>query len=413
MKLGRLLLKGFNRKSSKKALPKKRATQKRALKRAPSPKIGFKLGKAATQKRQRPLAQELQLPAVVTSKKPSLAQVQVVSPKLSQNDRVVLSTSELIRPGDSLKQCIEGFLLDQRSPHTRKAYGKDLKRFIQFLLLRKIEKGVERLDRSVLIAYKESLISEGLSHTTIDRHLATLRSFFRWLVDDGIIEKSPAESVRFLNPKRLSTTSGFTDEEVRKILALPDLHTRTGSQHYAILMILFYCGLRRSEVCALRMPNLGKERGHSVIKLIGKGNSERVIVLIPAVANALEHYFKITGRDSTQDQPLFTPIRNNRTGVLLKALDPSMIFYIVTKYAKHAGIAHRVSPHSCRATAISNARDNNVPDRAIQEFAGWSTPNMITRYDKRKSASEKSAAHAIRYGAEDRAKKPDEKPTPA
>jgi len=366
MKLGKLLLKGFQRKARTQAPAKK-------LKRARSPQ---------------------------TALVPALRQVPVQS---QPSHRVGLHTSELIRPGDSLKQCIEGFLLDQRSPHTRKAYGKDLKRFIQFLLLRKIERGVERLDRSVLIAYKESLIAEGLLHTTIDRHLATLRSFFRWLVDDGIIEKSPAESVRFLNPKRLSATSGFTDEEVRKILTLPDLHTRTGSQHYAVLMILFYCGLRRSEVCALRMANLSKERGHPVIKLVGKGNSERIIVLIPAVWNALEHYFRITGRDRTQDQPLFTPIRNNRTGVLLKELDSSMIFYIVTKYARSAGIAHRVSPHSCRATAISNARDHHVPDRAIQEFAGWSTPNMITRYDKRKSSIEKSAAHAIQYGAPDRA----------
>jgi len=79
-----------------------------------------------------------------------------------------------------------------------------------------------------------------------------------------------------------------------------------------------------------------------------------------------------------------------------------MIFYIVTKYARQAGIANRVSPHSCRATAISNARDRNVPDRAIQEFAGWATPDMITRYDKRKTAVENSAALSIDYGNEER-----------
>ncbi len=64
-----------------------------------------------------------------------------------------------------------------------------------------------------------------------------------------------------------------------------------------------------------------------------------------------------------------------------------------------AGIQKRVSPHSCRATAISNARDREAPDRAIQEFAGWSSPEMIVRYDKRKTAVEKSAAHMISYGA--------------
>jgi site-specific recombinase XerD len=384
MKLGRLLLKGLQRKRKPARKSKARQVSK-----------GASLARSSV-RRSRKEAENRDFGAPSTF--PALS-------SSSSRSSTALSTLDLVRAPDLLKKSIEGFLLDQRSPHTRRAYEKDLKRFIRFLLLRKIEKGVERLDRSVLIAYKESLISEGLLHTTIDRHLATLRSFFRWLVDDGLIEKSPAESVRFLNPKRLSATAGFTDEEVRKLLSMPDLHTRSGAQHYAILMILFYCGLRRSEVCMLRMPNLGKERGHAVIKLLGKGNSERVIVLIPAVCNALEHYFKITGRDRTVDQPLFTPIRNNRTGVLQKTLDPSLIFYIVTKYAKQAGIAHRVSPHSCRATAISNARDHNVPDRAIQEFAGWTTPNMITRYDKRKSSVEKSAAHAIHYGAVDRAER--------
>lgn len=313
-----------------------------------------------------------------------------------------MTTESLIRPDDQLRQSIEAFLLDQRSPHTQRAYGKDLKRFVKFLLERKWNQGVERIDRSLIVSYKDSLLVEKLQHTSIDRHLATLRSFFKWLVDDGILEKSPADSVRFLNPKRLSVTNGFTDEEVAKILVLPDLHTRSGALHYAILMVLFYCGVRRSELCDLRTRSVGKERGHHVLRLKGKGNAERIIVMIPPVWNALKYYFRITQRDFSQDAPLFMPLKNNRTGVYNKAMDPSAIFYIVTRYAALAGISKRVSPHSCRATAISNARDHNVPDRAIQEFAGWASPDMITRYDKRKNSVENSAARSISYGIESR-----------
>jgi site-specific recombinase XerD len=312
------------------------------------------------------------------------------------------SIQEMIKPDDRLKQSIEAFLLDQRSPHTRRAYQKDLKRFIQFLIVRKINAGFEQLNRTILIAYKESLLAEGLQHTTVDRHLATLRSFFKWLVDDGLITKSPADGVRFLNPKRISRTIGFSDEEVKKVLSVPNLHTRTGSMHYAILMILFYCGLRRSELCSLRTTNLGMERNQRVLRLRGKGNAERVIVMIPPVWNALLHYFFISRRDLARDEFLFLPLKNNRTNVVNKHLDTSMIFYIVTRYSRLAGISNRVSPHSCRATAISNARDHHVPDRAIQEFAGWASPDMITRYDKRRTSVENSAAHSISYGAEDR-----------
>lgn len=308
-----------------------------------------------------------------------------------------LSSQDLIRPQDKLRQSIESFLLDQRSPHTRRAYGKDLKRFVQFLHLRKEQKGLEAMNRSLLIAYKEKLLSDELEHTTVDRHIATLRSFFQWLVDDGILSKSPASGVRFLNPKRISKTIGFTDDEVKRVVALPDLHTQSGSMHYAILMVLFYCGLRRSELCNLKTSHLGTEREQRILRLRGKGNAERIVVILPAVWNALLHYFRITGRNISEDRFLFSPLRNNRTGKLNKPLDTTMIYYIVVRYAKKAGIVNRVSPHSCRATAISNARDHHVSDRAIQEFAGWTSPAMITRYDKRKTAIEDSAGHSISY----------------
>jgi integrase/recombinase XerD len=313
-----------------------------------------------------------------------------------------MTTQDLVRPGEKLKLSIEGFLMDQNSPHTRRAYGKDLKRFVQFLLTRQYQLGIESLNRSVMIAYKEFLLSEGLEHTTVDRHLATLRSFFKWLIDDGLISRSPVEGVRFLNPKRVSRTIGFSDEEVRKMLTLPDLHRRTGAMHYAILMVLFYCGLRRSELCNLKTTQIGVERNQHVLRLMGKGNAERVIVMLPAVWSAIQYYFHITRRQLDSDEYLFISLRAHRVGQSKKPLDSSSIFYIVTRYAKRAGISNRVSPHSCRATAISNARDHHVPDRAIQEFAGWASPDMITRYDKRKSSIVDSAAFGIDYGSTDR-----------
>ncbi len=416
--LGLFLLKRLQR---PRVSARKKSTQKK-LKRKSSPRrlslfqiqeqIPEVKKRKYSKKKEEALPNQLPLPlqeskAVVQETKeivPQAVTVEVVPPPPLEWGGS-LSTLDLVRPSDSLKQSIEAFLLDQRSPHTRKAYGKDLKRFVKFLHARKEDQGIENLGRSVLIAYKESLLTEGLEHTSVDRHLATLRSFFKWLVDDGVLNKSPADGVRFMNPKRISKTIGFTDEEVKRMLKQPDLHTRIGAMHYAILMVLFYCGLRRSELCDLHTKNLGTERNHRVIRLRGKGNSERVIVMVQAVWNAIQYYFYITGRTFAADEPLFIPLRNNRTGVVNKPLDPSTIFYIVTKYARQAGIANRVSPHSCRATAISNARDHNVPDRAIQEFAGWASPDMITRYDKRKSSIEHSAAHAIKYGADDRSPK--------
>jgi site-specific recombinase XerD len=401
MKLGRLLLKSLQQRKNHSASCKVRARKRRRQNvrvRFLFERVPRTVHAPASSKDlipQKPILSLEPSHEPVTSK-PALAHIDVTNSAL-------LLTTELIQPNEVIRQSIEAFLLDQRSEHTRRAYGKDLKRFVKFLIARKFERGIERIDRSILIAYKDLLLSDGLEHTTVDRHLATLRSFFGWLVDDGLLSRNPAEGVRFLNPKKISKTIGFTDEEVRKILALPNLHLRTGALHYAVLMVLFYCGLRRSELAALRTSSLGMERNHHVIRLRGKGNAERIIPLITPVWNAITYYAKISRKDLlAHDQFLFSPIRNNRSGVIEKGLDPSMVFYIVTRYARLAGIANRVSPHSCRATAISNARDKNVPDRAIQEFAGWASPDMITRYDKRKTAVENSAALAIRYGAEDR-----------
>ena len=365
-KIGSLLLKGFSKRKIKKRLKKPALSGARVI---PAPQ--------------------------------RLRQQQQAKQKHSAHT-ISFQAVQLAAPNDQLKASIFAFLQDLRSVHTRRAYEKDLKRFVKFLIERKSRLGPESLTRALVIAYKDFLLSEKLEHTTIDLHLATLRSFFRWLVEDGILTENPAEKVRFLNPKRESKTIGFSDEEVIKVLKMPDLHTRTGSMHYAALMLLFYCGLRRSELCSIRSSHLGFEKNHHFIRLRGKGNAERIVVVLPAVWNAIQHYLKITRKGVGQDEPLFSPIRNNRTGVSNKTLDPSMIYYIVTHYAKKAGIENRVSPHSCRATAISNARDHQVPDRAIQEFAGWSTTTMITRYDKRKTALEKSAVHAINYGNEQR-----------
>ena len=359
-----------------------------------------RLGRRSTPRpkpRQRPNSKTT--PAVRKAPRPTLTLARTPTRKEALAPAPVL---DLVRPTGALKKSIEAFLLDQRSENTRRAYSKDLKRFLKYWLERRERSGLLTLDRGLVIGYKDALLSEGLEHTTIDRHLASLRSFFRWLVEDGHIEKNPAENVRFLNPRRESKTQGFTDEEVLKVLKGPDLHTRTGSLHYVILMILFYCGLRRSELCDLRMNQIQTERGYRFFRLRGKGNAERIVVIRDPVWNAIEHYLYVNRKSLNGDAPLFTPIRNNRTLRVEKPIDPSLVFYIVRKYSNLAGITHRVSPHSCRATAISNARDHNVPDRAIQEFAGWSTTTMITRYDKRKSSLEKSAVHSIDYGQTER-----------
>ena len=122
---------------------------------------------------------------------------------------------------------------------------------------------------------------------------------------------------------------------------------------HIFLMILFYCGLRRSEVCQLSFDQVGFEKNTRFFKFRGKGNAERIVVMVPAVFHALEYYLRICNKQPQSGEFIFTPRKNNRTKDHKKPLDPSSIFYVVRKYAKKAGITKKVGPHSCRATAIS------------------------------------------------------------
>ena len=101
---------------------------------------------------------------------------------------------------------------------------------------------------------------------------------------------------------------------------------------------------------------------------------------------------------SETEAPLFTPTRNPRTKALIKPLNPNAISYIVIRYARKAGVLKQISPHSCRATCISNALDRRATQRSVQNLAGWSTPLMIQRYDKRREDLKNSAAFLVDYG---------------
>lgn len=299
---------------------------------------------------------------------------------------------------------IQPFLQNQLSEHTRRAYEGDLKQFFMFLEGRISPEDLRILRPEHIILFRKSL-EEGrltgkvLEKATVNRKLAVVKSFLSWLKLNRLIEENPAELVKGFPQSQESSLKGFSDEEARKILLLPRLNSRAGALHCAVLHMLFYMGLRKAELMSLKMGDLGEERGVSVLKVRGKGHRIRVLPLVPIVKASLEHYFQVCRRDKSQTESfLFTPTKNPLNGILEKPLGPNAITYMVTHYAKKAGVLQKVSPHSCRATCISNALDKKATHRSVQYLAGWSTPLMIQRYDKRREELQNSAAFVVDYG---------------
>ncbi|NBU22281.1 hypothetical protein EBS43_12850, partial [bacterium] len=241
-----------------------------------------------------------------------------------------------------------------------------------------------------------------MEKATVNRKLAVVKSFLNWLKVNQVVRDNPAQLVKGFPQSQESALKGLSDDEARKILNLPKRNSRAGALHLAVLHVLLYLGLRKSELLNLKMGDLTEERGVPVIKVRGKGHRVRILPLTQQVKVALEHYFYACRRDRNQhEEPLFTPTKNPVSGQLVKKMHPHAITYIVIHYAKKAGILKKISPHSCRATCISNALDRKATQRSVQHLAGWSTPLMIQRYDKRREDLKNSAAFLVDYGADE------------
>lgn len=300
-------------------------------------------------------------------------------------------------------QEMQRFVQTQRSVHTRRAYESDLKQFVGYL--RAERAAGDSFD--TLLAYREWLVKPdyegglGLVRGSANRKFATIRSFLTWLQARGRVKENPSLWIKNFRAKTESPTQAFSDLEVADMLGRPNEATSSGLMHSAILHLLFYLGLRRSELVSLQAKHFGWSRAGDAtmltVRVQGKGDKERILPLPEKVKGILERYMDKRGLVIGGEGYLFSPVRNNVTKVKNKPIDSQAVYYIVKKYAEKAGVGRRVSPHSCRATCISNALDHSASHRSVQQMAGWSSPLMIEKYDKRRTALQDSAVHVVDY----------------
>ena len=358
---------------------------------------------AGTQAFRENLKAPIPMPLPTSTPKPLLEKkqtTQIISlPKTHQDPGSEVVSAPAIFETEGFWAFLESFLKSQNSSHTRRAYETDLIDFLSHL-----KASNQAMNVHTLVGYREILrtrlspkTGEPLSHVSINRKIATIKSFLNWLVLNGVIPNNPAKAVKSFRAGRESPTRDIPNDRVRQMLDLPARHKVAGRMHHAMLSILFHLGLRRTELVGLRTSDLFEQDGMRVIRVRGKGDKERILPLPTEVAKSLDTYLEMARKDPKLDQPLFSPVKNNVTKIKDKPLHPNAVAYVVKHYAKLAGVAYRVSPHSARATAVSNALDNLAPHRAVQHMAGWSSPLMVTRYDKRKEDLRNSAVKYVDY----------------
>ena len=264
------------------------------------------------------------------------------------------------------------------SPHTITAYKKDLEDYFAYLE----QKGLEevRADHLVVRRYMTELRDQGISKNSMARKMSSLRSYYRFLIRENVLEDSPLALVS--SPKETKKLPKFVHyEDIRRMLELPD-RTPAGLRDRAIMEILYGGGLRVSELVGLELNQLLFPIRS--VKVMGKGKKERLVPLGDYAINALKDYLE-NGRpllvkpENEEEQGVFLNQRNGH------AITDRAVRNILNKYVMQMSGTLKISPHMLRHSYATHMLENGADIRIIQELLGHerlSTTQIYTHITK-------------------------------
>jgi integrase/recombinase XerD len=285
-----------------------------------------------------------------------------------------------------------------RNRSTRRAYENAIKDFMQFTGIARPEE-FRTVTRAHVIAWRDDLnLREDIqSGATVRHRLAALSSLFEYLCEKNAVSHNPVKGVK--RPKAESgegKTPALGDHQARDLLVAPGAETVKEKRDRAILSTLLYHALRRDELCKLRVRDFRHaRRGVPHLRVSGKGEKTRYLPLHPGTNELIHDYLEAAGHGTDDNGALFRPIRNNRTGQLDKALDPDMVYKLVRGYSAELGF--EIGAHALRATAATNALDNQADIAKVQEWLGHANIATTRIYDHRKTRPEDSPTFKVNY----------------
>jgi integrase/recombinase XerD len=256
--------------------------------------------------------------------------------------------------------------------------------------------------RAHLIAWRKDLEGRAVAGSTIRRKLSAVSSLFEYLCERNAVVHNPVKGVK--RPKANNNeglTPALSDEQARLLLNAPDADTLKGTRDQAILATLLYHGLRREELCNLRVRDLNQRQGVLHFRVHGKGDKTRYIPVSLLTQRLITEYLDKAGHKDDLSGPLFRPVKNNTTKILDKHLNPNSVYQeIVRRYGKQVGIntdVHGFCVHALRATAATNALAHNADIAKVQEWLGHANIATTRLYDRRQSRPEESPTFKVEY----------------
>jgi integrase/recombinase XerD len=287
------------------------------------------------------------------------------------------------------------------NPQTRRAYQNDLRDFMRFAGIENPEE-FRVVTRAHLIAWRKDLEGRGCEGSTIRRKLSAVSSLFEYLCEKNAVVHNPVDGVK--RPKANSNeglTPALSDEQARLLLNAPSEKTLKGMRDRAILATLLYHGLRREELCKLRVRDLQQREGVLHFRVHGKGDKTRYIPVGLKAQRLITEYLEEAKHKEDLDGALFRPVKNNISKTLDKHLHPASVYQeIVRHYGALVGInadVHGFCVHALRATAATNALAHNADIAKVQEWLGHANIATTRLYDRRQSRPEESPTFKVEY----------------
>ena len=260
------------------------------------------------------------------------------------------------------------------SQTTVASYCSDVAKFLEFFDTDERKVPAERLTAEDINEYLVSLT--GTSRRSQARLLSALRSFYNWMVLEGMVKDNPCDRVDMPKLGRY-LPDVLSEEEVFRIIDSVDVFTWQGSRDKAILEVLYGCGIRVSEAVGLKVSGLYFKEGF--VRVIGKGNKERLVPLNEMAAESLKSYLdrRPEPADSESDDIVFL----NRFG---KPLSRQSMFKMIKTQALLADIRKEISPHTFRHSFATHLVEHGADLRVVQEMLGHesvTTTEIYTHID--------------------------------
>lgn len=251
------------------------------------------------------------------------------------------------------------------SAHTMRAYRSDLDQFVEYLKSDYEIDSPTEISQAIVRSWLASLIDSGLSHSSVNRKLSTIKAYFNFLVREGHLKTNPAVRVHTLKiPKKLPISASKV--EMRNVLEPVYDDISFKKKRDLLIIELFYStGIRLSELINLKVFDV--DRQLMTIKVTGKGNKQRHIPITSQLISCIDEYLPL--REDIVSEGVREIIVTDRG----KKAYPVFIYRVVTKYLGESGMKGRKSPHVLRHTFATHMLNEGADLNAIKELLGHSS----------------------------------------